>query len=238
MFVKLLRNGIGGPFYQVIKSMYKSVTASIKCGSLLSDQFNIYRGVKQGDVLSPLLFNIFINDLITPFNNAESCPPSLLSKKVGCLLYADDLVILSTSKEGLQSSLDHLSSYCKKWKLSVNHSKSKVMCLSKQGKLDKTEFRAQGQCLNEVSSYPYLGLEMTNSGSFKLAQKTLTNKAMKALFKLKHLLYGSNLNPNVCLQLFDQLIKPICLYGAEIWGPIEVHAPSSLENKWVASVTG
>jgi len=56
------------------------------------------------------------------------------------------------------------------------------------------------------------------------------NKAMKALFKLKHLFYGSNLNPNVCLHLFDQLIKPICLYGAEIWGPAELHAPPSLEN--------
>ena len=101
--------------------MYKTVSASVKCGSTLSKKFVISRGVKQGDILSPLLFNIFINDLIAPLNNEDCHPPVLNNKAVGCLLYADDLVIMSTSKEGLQNSLDKLSDYCAKWKISVNH---------------------------------------------------------------------------------------------------------------------
>ena len=54
---------------------------------------------------------------------------------------------------------------------------------------------------------------------------------MKALFKLKHLLYGSDLKPALCMKLFDQLIKPICLYGAEIWGPSSLFISSPLENE-------
>jgi hypothetical protein len=56
----------------------------------------------------------------------------------------------------------------------------------------------------------------------------MTDKGMKALFKLKGLLHDSKLNPSVCLKLFDQLIKPICLYGCEIWGPdyIKANVPS------------
>jgi hypothetical protein len=72
--------------------------------------------------------------------------------------------------------------------------------------------------LEQVKSYTYLGIEFSSSGSLKLAQQKVTDKAMKALFKLKQLLYDSNLKPDTSLKLFDQLIKPICLYGAEIWG--------------------
>jgi len=228
LFLKLLKLGIGGPFYTILKQMYFNVTASVKCGNTLSESFNIFRGVKQGDILSPLLFNIFINDMVTLFNETDGLPPSLIDKKVGSLLYADDLVILSTSKEGLQNSLNKLSNYCTKWKLAINYDKSKMMCFSKQGKLIKEQFTIQGKSVEQVKSYTYLGVEIKNSGSFNLAQKSLTNKAMKALFKLKNLLSGSNLKAHICLKLFDQLIKPICLYAAEIWGIFEFKIPSVL----------
>ena len=50
-------------------------------------------------------------------------------------------------------------------------------------------------------------------------ETSIMEKARKASFKLRSLLYNSTLKPQLCLQLFDQLIKPICLYGSEIWGP-------------------
>ena len=58
-----------------------------------------------------LLFNIFINDIIPQFQEANSTPPSLEGVHIGCLLYADDLVILSTTPEGLQHNLDKLAIY-------------------------------------------------------------------------------------------------------------------------------
>ena len=70
-------------------------------------------------MLIPLLFHIFIND-IPLFLEGNSHPPERISQVVGSLLYADDLIILSTSPEGLQSSLDKLIVYCDKWKLDVN----------------------------------------------------------------------------------------------------------------------
>ena len=76
-------------------------------------------GVRQGGNLSPTLFKIFINDLIDSFD--ESCKPDILNTlKLNCLLYADDLVLISETADGLQMCIDKLYNYCTKWGLQIN----------------------------------------------------------------------------------------------------------------------
>jgi hypothetical protein len=87
------------------------------------------KGVRQGDAISPTLFNIFINDIGKIFEQNCNDPLELTESKIGSLLFADDLIILSKSRTGLQNSLDNLSEYCDKWQLTVNVKKSKTMIL-------------------------------------------------------------------------------------------------------------
>ena len=105
LFEKLLTLGIGGNFYKVIKYMHSNSKFVVKKDNFISQQGSYNRGVRQGDGLSPLLFNIFINDISDIFDETNSKP-------VNCLIYADDLLLLSESKEGLQSCLDSLQIYC------------------------------------------------------------------------------------------------------------------------------
>ena len=88
--------------------------------------------MKQGCVMSPTLFNSFINDLPEHFND-ECHPVSLHVKKISCLLYAGDLILLSETEKGLQNYLNTLSVYCKDWKLNVNISKTMVIIFNKSG---------------------------------------------------------------------------------------------------------
>ena len=90
----------------------------------LSDCVSIERGVKQGDNLSSLLFNIYINDIPTIFD--EKCKPvSLETMSLNCLMFADDILLLSESPEGLQQAINKLNEYCLKWQLSINIKKPK-----------------------------------------------------------------------------------------------------------------
>jgi hypothetical protein len=73
------------------------------------------------------LFNVFINDITKNFENNKSAPLKLINSNIGCLLFADDLLILSETKEGLQHSLDNLSNYCDNWQLAINVNKTKSM---------------------------------------------------------------------------------------------------------------
>ena len=76
--------------------MYSEASSSIKLDGFISRKFIIENGVQQGDVLSPLLFNILINDIIEEFDKTEYSAPYLIDKQVRSLLYADNLVVLST----------------------------------------------------------------------------------------------------------------------------------------------
>jgi hypothetical protein len=83
--------------------------------------------VKQGDNLSPSLFKIFVNDLPSYLSNTSD-PVNVNGKDVHCLMYADDIILLSKSAKGLQENLDiHvLNTYCKDWCFTVNTSKTKM----------------------------------------------------------------------------------------------------------------
>ena len=133
-------------------------------------------------------------------------------------MYADDLVILSESAKGLQEKLDKLQIFCSDWCLSTNINKTKVIVFSEAGRLIKHSFTIQKTGIECVSSYRYLGLFFSSSGSFSYTKIELYKTELKAFYKLcKNIL---NLQPSVCtsLHLFDHTVKPIILYSSEIWG--------------------
>ena len=89
----------------------------------------------QGCILSPLLFNLYINGLPYSFEDILSDPFVLPNGiKLSSLLYADDLIILSRSKAGLQNCLNAVAQYCRSWMLNINPRKTKVMIFQRLAK--------------------------------------------------------------------------------------------------------
>ena len=96
--------------YSILKSMYNGSFSRVKWKKVLSESISIKQGVHQGSVLSPLLFNIFINDIGDDLFTDDA--PILHDSRVSHLLYADDLVLLSTSEIGLQRNIDRVNTFC------------------------------------------------------------------------------------------------------------------------------
>ena len=82
------------------------------------------------------------------------------------ILYADDIIILSESKENMQNSLDIFHSYCEMWNLQVNDNKTKVMIFSKRKVRQHIEFYLNGQKLEIVDTFTYLGVLIKYNGRF------------------------------------------------------------------------
>ena len=134
LLYKLLKMDIGGNFLLVLRHMYESVTYAIKTRKGISDDFPSIRGVKQGCILSPLLFNLFVADLPDIFT--ENCDPVVIhDRPLSCLMFADDLVLLSETAHGLQNSLTNLGNYCDQWGLDVNLDKTKIISSTSSEKL-------------------------------------------------------------------------------------------------------
>ena len=109
-------------------------------------------------MLSPIIFNILLGDLPDIFDS--NCHPVKLNNtSLHCLLYADDLIILSESSDGLQCALDKLHQYCLKWKLIVNIDKSNIMISNKAGRLlENLTFTYGGIDILITKEYCYLGI--------------------------------------------------------------------------------
>ena len=215
--LKLLNIGISSNFYNIIKSMYSLSKSCVRIEKTVTDFFDINVGVKQGDNLSPNLFKIFINDLPGSLKNTPD-PVYVKSKPVHCLMYADDIVLLSTSANGLQKKLDQLNLYCKEWCLKINPTKTKVLIFNKAGRHIKHNFTFNGSYIQCVQHCKYLGITFSASGSFSLAQGELYNKGLKAYYKLRKDFISLNPSIRSSLHVFDHTIKPILLYNSEIWG--------------------
>ena len=114
--------------------------------------FNCEKAVHQGNPISPLLFNIFINDL---FDKLKSTQDISLddTQTFNILMYADDLIILPTSKGNLQKNLNLLNEYCNKWKLEINYSKTKCMTFAKGSQKEKNKFTIDKHPIENVKEY-------------------------------------------------------------------------------------
>ena len=182
-----------------------------------TEQIQCDKGVRQGCPLSPTLFALYTNDLMSEMNGFGV---KLVNQNVKGLMYADDVALVAKSGVNLQAMLDSLSGYCDKWNLSVNTKKSKVMMFG-GGRSDPgvLQFTYKGLKLEWVDSFRYLGVIFSRSCSFDLCVDTLTKsgqKAMMAMLSRAHLLGG--LDIDIKCRLFDVLVAPILTYGCEVWG--------------------
>ena len=121
--------------------MYKSVKTCIKVNGSLTEYFDSYMGVKQGEPLSPLLFILFINDMSEHLKDESVEVVSLEELQIFLLLFADDTVLFSYTVEGLQILLNKLSMYCEKWNVTVNVDKTVAVAFKVGNRPDNFEVR-------------------------------------------------------------------------------------------------
>ena len=158
----------------------------MKVGNTYSIPFKTNRGVRQGCVLSPLLFILFLSDLQEILDKTKGNVKLDRETELSCIMWADDILILSETEEGLQKKLDSLGRYSKANKLTVNTKKTQCMVFNKTGRLLKNyKFTYNNTVLECVREYKYLGFLVTPSGEIASGLKDLRNRAMKALAKMR-----------------------------------------------------
>lgn len=219
LFYKLLLYGIKGKMFKIISSMYENVLLRILVNKNLSPLIDSHVGTKQGDPLSSTLFNIYMNDIPSIFD--QSCAPITINDfcKTNILQYADDIIILSETEIGLQNSLNKLGIYCHNWKLSISKKKTKIMVFSPSGKiLPNSVFKLNDQILEIAQSYTYLGVIFQSNGTFKNNLEERLKKGKKCRGGIMEAIISNNMNLESSNHIYDLSAVPSLLYCAEVWG--------------------
>lgn len=220
LFSKLFSLGISTKFIKVVVEFFAHASVKVKTHTGVTNAMKVTRGVLQGDVLSPLLFSLFISDFEVFCRKRHLAGINVDNQvDVLALFYADDLVILGDSPVDLQKKLDSLSDYCNENDLQVNSDKSKVVVFRRKGKLKRSvKFHFKNSPVEIVSSYKYLGILFSSSGLFRPhMQQVLRNSHAVAEGCYEVVSRFKKVSPESLGRLFESTMLATCLYAGEIW---------------------
>jgi len=186
LLVKLHSMGITGRYWRMLTSMYSKIETRILSGhendmsaeELENLYYQIDTGVREGSIMSPLLYVLFIDGLLqklkernlgVKIRHRHTRAPTW----VGALMYADDLVLLADSPGELQLMMDVITDYAKKWRFQINESKTKVMAMcerhatSQQRKHNWGDtWNCGGKIIRMTEYYVYLGVTIKSDMDF------------------------------------------------------------------------
>jgi len=230
LFYKLTKHGYHGRIIDTLRSLYRKTLFRVKCNGMLSSPVLDQLGVNQGGNASPTLFRAYVADIGEYLEKHTGlCVSDTI---MAHLLWADDLVLISDSEQGIQKQLDGLLRYCSNNLMIVNEIKTKVLAF---GTRDKIKVYFQGKPIEQVQSYKYLGNILTSVYSatgdiFSKNYDYLSGQARKAIFSIqKRTKALGPLPPRIQIHLYNSLIRPILLYGSDVWG-VRADANKSTEK--------
>ena len=189
LWTKLDNIEITGKMLGAITSVYVSLSSCVRLNNRTTDWFDVTCGLRQGCCLSPVLFNLFINDLALRIKALGK--GVMVDEDLICiLLYADDIVLLSENADDFQLLLDCLNDCCDMngTCMSVNASKSSIMHFrSNSVPRINYNFSCGVQTLPFTDRYTYLGITLNEFLDYNVTAKAVAQSASRAL--------GQNLNP-------------------------------------------
>ncbi len=206
LLIKLMQRNVPINLLSVFEHWFRTCSTYVKWKTVMSNIFNITYGVRQGSVLSPHLFAIYVNDILRRFS---------LNQRLFIVMYADDILLIAPSVTELQV-LFNLCELEFAW-LDMNINVKKSCCMRIGNRFDSkcANITAKnGMCLPWVTEIRYLGVYIVSSTKFKCSLVY----AKRAFYRSANSLFGKVANAaseEVMLHLVNSKCFPVLLYGLE-----------------------
>ena len=212
LITKLIDANVPTKLVLILKYMMENVFVNVLCGSIQGKKWQVNNGTRQGGILSPLLFNFYINEMVKTLSRSD------IGCKIGCyatniICYADDIILCAPSVSGLQFLIDKACSMLHDLCLPLND-KSKYIIFehNKHSKI-QCSIDVAGQVIENVTNCTYLGTNLSDDSSLN---EDISRCATSFLNMFNAIFYKfSFLN----VQILSFLVRSYCLslYGAELW---------------------
>ena len=216
LFYKLLIEKVLNKFiWRTLYNWYRHLNVVVKWNDQIhfDNSFNVTRGTRQGSLLSPLFFNIYLKDLMC---RLQSCNEGVLigDRFFNSFAYADDISIFSSTVCGLQNLINVCSEYARDWRLVFGCAKSKCLISGKIKFIQEPRWFLDNKVIENVDKFDILGTTFSSSNSFLDHLENRVGKSKKSFYSLKQQgLCYPGLNTVSKTALYNSVCQPVLTYG-------------------------
>lgn len=209
--------------------LYTKLNAKVKWKGMVSEQFQVTRGTRQGSILSPALFKIFIDELLQKLICVRA-GIHIGDQKYNSFAYADDISLFSLTSTGLQDMIDCCVEYAEKWRISFGVKKSKCMIVGKPVLKNEPDFYLGQHQLSNENSLDILGVTFDRCGSAESHINNRAGAARRAFYRaISRGVSYPGLATDVKAHLWRTWVAPVMSYGV-VTLPITVNHLKSMDT--------
>jgi len=196
--------GISGKLQRLICDLHTGTRSSIRAYGEVSEPFEVNRGVRQGCILAPALFNIFLDHVLRialdqceggvtirylidgELSSSTIARPDEVHELVVSLLYADDMAIVCDDRVAIERIVTRLDDVLQQWSLEISPEKTEVLTIDRNGRAGKPDISLRGETLKNVDSFKYLGTYLTSHPMARTPRPKKQKKEQKGAEKEKN----------------------------------------------------
>ena len=230
--------GIPDKFIQIIKLLHSSTQCCVSDGGCNSEWFSVDTGVKQGCVMAGFLFLLVID--YTMRKTTETATRGIRWKFTTCLEdldFADDIVLISSAREHMQSKTTCLNKSAKTTGLNVSTEKTKILRINHKS---KEPVILNNEPIEEVEEFKYLGSIISKDGGAKQDIAARKKKAQAAFFQLRPVWRSKSIGTRTKIKIYRSNVRAVLLYGSESWRMTEADLSMlrGFDNKCLRRILG
>ena len=215
LWATMRKYNINHNLIQLIEELYNNASSAVFYNGKIGEWFRTSVGVRQGCLLSPTLFNIFLERIMEDALEDHDGTVSIGGRPVSNLRFADDIDALAGSETELKDMVEKLDTASRNFGMEISAEKTKIMCNNNSAGITN-EIKVNNQVLNTVDKFKYLGAIICDEGSkpeilSRIAQTTNALARLKTIWKSKNIRLASK------IRLMRSLVLSIFLYACESW---------------------
>ena len=211
--------GIPAQIVELLKNWYEGISSCVRLEEGDGDWFPIRTGLRQGCVLSPSLFNVYMDAIMRKVTEDTAGGVMVGGERVVDLDFADDVALLADSWLVMVSMVMRMEEVTQRFGINISAKKSEVLYIGRgEGDVRIEDMELRGQRMKQVEEFVYLGSVFTSDGKFVQDIERRRAGATRAFGTLKRRLWGRReVSLKVKMTIFNAVVLPVLLYGATAW---------------------
>jgi exonuclease III len=214
---KLAAKGLGSKMLNMIRNMYQNTFMKVKVGDIITEAYMYRRGVRQGCPTSPMIFNLYIDDLLDEINPTKI--PGITGEIRG-LAFADDTIIFANDQKDLENKIEKVKKWMSSNSMELNPKKCGIMHIKNligPEPINQVTFYNE-EVIPVVEKYTYLGVGFNRYLDYDIMVKHRCQIGIAASQKIASTLSDNSVPLIYKKMLVQNFLIPTLLYGQEIYG--------------------